>query len=284
MAIGHQTAGENVTLNEGLGFKFSLPLPPLDKLVSTLTLGADYKNYQSESANADIFYELVSDDQQWFGSQVWQCAFHAADGSEAGGVLFSLECGLSGSVPDTLGTTFFNAQANFNVLQIFSQEDTEVTTTVVTPTGTNAVTTTKTVHDHSFSSVAYTTNARPHYVTLQLGANRIQTIYKDWSVKLHADGQWADGPLFSNEQYAMGGTAGVRGYQDGQAYGDTGWRFSIEPQTPLMNVGRVGNEGHAQPCWVRASVFLDYGRIYLLDPATARRQRSSRRFVARVGP
>ena len=43
-----------------------------------------------------------------------------------------------------------------------------------------------------------------------------------------------NGPLFSNEQYAMGGTAGVRGYQDGQAYGDTGWRFSIEPQTPLM--------------------------------------------------
>jgi len=101
-------------------------------------------------------------------------------------------------------------------------------------------------------------------VTLQLGANRIQTIYKDWSVKFHADGQWADGALISNEQYAMGGTAGVRGYQDGQAYGDTGWRFSIEPQTPLMNIGRVGNEGHEEPCWVRASVFLDYGRIYLL--------------------
>ena len=44
LALGHQTAGENLTLNEGLGFKLSLPLPPLDKLVSTLTFGADYKN------------------------------------------------------------------------------------------------------------------------------------------------------------------------------------------------------------------------------------------------
>jgi hemolysin activation/secretion protein len=167
-------------------------------------------------------------------------------------------------VPDTLGTTIYNAQANFNVFQIFSEENIQVTTTNVTTTKTNVVTTTKTIHDHSFSSVAYTTNARSHYVTLQLGANRIQTIYKDWSVKLHADGQWADGPLFSNEQYAMGGTAGVRGYQDGQAYGDTGWRLSIEPQTPLFNIGMVGNEGHEQPCWVRGSVFLDYGRIYLL--------------------
>ena len=41
---------------------------------------------------------------------------------------------------------------------------------------------------------------------------------------LSANGQWADGPLISNEQFAMGGLAGVRGYVDGQAYGDKGWR------------------------------------------------------------
>ena len=153
-----------------------------------------------------------------------------------------LNVGLSASAPDTLGTTFFNAQANFNLPDVFPNDT-----------------------DANFSRASYTTNARAAYVTLQAGANRIQTIYKDWSVKLHADGQWADGALISNEQYAMGGTAGVRGYQDGQAYGDTGWRFSIEPQTPLVNIGMIGNEGHEEPCWVRGSVFLDYGRIYLLE-------------------
>jgi hemolysin activation/secretion protein/AraC-like DNA-binding protein len=275
VSIGHQTAGENVTLNEGLGFKLSLPLPPWDKLVSTLTLGGDYKNYQSGSANADLFFELVSETNNGSAVKYGNVLATLQTLRKPEVYYFPLNAGLNGSVPDALGTTFYNAQANFNVIPIFSQEDAEVTTTVITPTETNAVTTTKTVHGHSFSSVAYTTNARPHYVTLQLGANRIQTIYKDWSVKLHADGQWADGPLFSNEQFAMGGTAGVRGYQDGQAYGDTGWRFSIEPQTPLMNIGRVGIEGHEQPCWVRASVFLDYGRIYLLarpPPGSASRE------------
>jgi len=68
--------------------------------------------------------------------------------------------------------------------------------------------------------------------------------------------------LFSNEQFAMGGTTGVRGYTDGEAYGDTGWRFSIEPQTPLINIGTIGNEGHKEECWIRSSVFMDYGRIY----------------------
>ena len=265
-AIGSQTAGENVTLNEGLGFKFSLPLPALDKLASTLTFGADYKKYQANSINANIFYALTSTTNNGSAYKFGDVLYTLQSVRPTAVDYFPLNVGWNGSLPDTLGTTFFNAQANFNILPIFSEETTEVTTTNVTATGTNVVTTTKTIHDHSFSSVAYTTNAHPHYVTLQLGANRIQTIYKDWSVKFHADGQWADGPLISNEQYAMGGTAGVRGYQDGQAYGDTGWRFSIEPQTPLFNIGMVGNEGHEEPCWVRASVFLDYGRIYLLAP------------------
>jgi hemolysin activation/secretion protein len=59
----------------------------------------------------------------------------------------------------------------------------------------------------------------------------------------------------------MGGTAGVRGYQDGQAYGDTGWRLSIEPQTPLVNIGMVDGD---VPFWFRASLFMDYGHLYLL--------------------
>ena len=263
-AIGSQTAGENVTLNEGLGFKFSLPLPALDKLASTFSFGADYKKYQANSINANIFYALTSTTNNGSAYKFGDVLYTLQSVRPTAVEYFPLNVGWNGSMPDTLGTTFFNAQANFNFLPVFSEENTQVTTTNITTTETNVVTTTKTIHDHSFSSVAYTTNARPHYVTLQLGANRIQTIYKDWSVKFHADGQWADGALISNEQYAMGGTAGVRGYQDGQAYGDTGWRFSIEPQTPLMNIGRVGNEGHEEPCWVRASVFLDYGRIYLL--------------------
>jgi hemolysin activation/secretion protein len=95
-----------------------------------------------------------------------------------------------------------------------------------------------------------------------MGADRQQRIYKDWNVKLHADGQWANGQLFSNEQYAQGGLSGVRGYQDGFAYGDAGWRVSIEPQTPMMQIGDVDGD---TPFWIRASVFMDFGQALLLD-------------------
>ena len=269
VSLGHQGAGENVTLNEGLGFRLSLPLPAMGKLVSTLSFGGDYKHYKSGSANADIFYELISTTNNGSAVKYGNVLYTMQTVQHPTVDYFPLNVGWNGSLPDSLGTTFLNALANFNIFPVFSEGYIQVTTTNYTPgtngvVTTNVVTTTKSARGNSFSSVAYTTNARPNYVTLRLGADRVQTIYKDWSVKLHADGQWANGPLFSNEQYAMGGTAGVRGYQDGQAYGDTGWRCSIEPQTPLINIGMVGNEGHEEPCWVRASVFLDYGRIYLL--------------------
>jgi len=269
LALGHQTAGENTTLNQGLGFKFSLPLPSLGKMVSRLTFGADAKFYNTESANADIFYQLISTTNNGSALKFGHVLQTIQQPIRKSAVdYFPLNIGWSGSIPDASGTTFFNSQANFNFLPIYSEEDRVVTTTNIS--GTNVVTSTsvKTIHDHSFASTAYTTNAHSHYVTLQLGMDRVQVIYKDWSVKLHADGQWADGPLLSNEQYAMGGSASVRGYQDGQAYGDAGWRFSIEPQTPLFNIGTFGNEGQTEPCWVRGSVFLDYGRIYLLAQPT----------------
>jgi len=262
LSIVTNSAGDNVTLNEDLGAKLTLPLPQLGKITASLSFGADFKRYQQASYNTnENAFETQYYDQQGglhvddFAAPQPQTAIHSALD------YFPLNIGLNGSVPDGFGTTFFNAQANFNILPIFSEETKSTYITNITATATNVVTQTGNAYGHSFSDIGYA-NARNHYVTLQFGADRVQTIYKNWSVKLHADGQWANGALFSNEQYAMGGMAGVRGYTDGQAYGDTGWRFSIEPQTPLVNIGMVDGD---VPFWVRASVFMDYGQLYLLD-------------------
>jgi hemolysin activation/secretion protein len=64
----------------------------------------------------------------------------------------------------------------------------------------------------------------------------------------------------------MGGVTGVRGYTDGENYGDTGWRVMLEPRTPLVNIGMVDGD---IPFWVRASVFMDYGETYLLQKISA---------------
>jgi hemolysin activation/secretion protein/AraC-like DNA-binding protein len=244
--ITTNSAGQNVTLNEDIGLKFSMPLPQIGNFSSTLSLGADFKRYRQVSYNTnENFFILQQPDSSVPGgiaTTISPSPQPILPPGETGVDYFPLNVGLSGSMPDSLGTTYFNSQANFNVLPYFSG-------------------------DKDFAAAAHSARVRANYVTLQLGADRVQSLYKDWTVKLHADGQWADGPLLSNEQFAMGGSGGVRGYLDGEAYGDTGWRMSIEPQTPLVNIGMVDGD---VPFWLRSSVFMDYGEIYsLAQPGTS---------------
>src|SRR5581483_12109660 len=113
-----------------------------------------------------------------------------------------------------------------------------------------------------FKSLAGSEKANGNYYLVQAGLTREQNLLADWGLRLHADGQWANQPLISNEQFALGGFAGVRGHRDGEEYCDTGWRVQFEPHTPVYTVGVVNKV----PVTARLFAFLDYGRRYLLDP------------------
>ena len=80
---------------------------------------------------------------------------------------------------------------------------------------------------------------------------------------IRADGQWASEPLISTEQFGIGGVNSVRGYHEGEVFGDTGWHMSLEQKTPPHIVGMVHG---SQPLTVRGSVYMDYAEAYLLDP------------------
>jgi hemolysin activation/secretion protein/AraC-like DNA-binding protein len=241
ITILSQDSGDNLTMNQGLGGKLSIPLPQIAGISSTLSIGLDYKGYSQVSFNTNNFLvtEVITN-----GAGQPQNISTLVSSPQPTRITdlqyLPLNIGLTASVPDPFGTTFFNTTVNFNPLGIYST-------------------------DGQFAQASYSTNARANYVTVQPGMTRDQTIYKEWTVRLHADGQWASCPLFSNEQFGMGGTAGVRGYLNGEAYGDDGWRVMIEPRTPQVSIGMAGNEGDAVPVWVRGSVFTDYGEIYDID-------------------
>jgi hemolysin activation/secretion protein len=69
--------------------------------------------------------------------------------------------------------------------------------------------------------------------------------------------------LISNEQFGIGGVNSVRGYHEGEEFGDTGWHLSLEQQTPPHLVGMVHGD---IPLTLRGSVYMDYATAYLLDP------------------
>jgi hemolysin activation/secretion protein len=245
LSIATNSAGENITLNVDLGVKLVVPLPPLGKLSATFSLGADFKRFQQTSYNTNENFLTTEYINQQGNLVVNKLAAPQPLATSYTTLNYlPLNAGLSGSLADKLGTTFFNANANFNVMPGFSD-------------------------GADFAKVSYAgAKAHANYVTVQLGADRVQTLHKDWSVKLHADGQWANTALIGDEQYSLGGTPGVRGYQYGAAYGDTGWRVTVEPQLPPIDLGMFGNEGDEESSWLRGSVFMDYGKTYLLESSS----------------
>jgi hemolysin activation/secretion protein len=243
LTIDSQDSGQNVTLNEGIGGKLSFPLPQVENISSTFLLGYDFKRYQAVSYNTNNFFaSTVITNADGSLTNISSTVSSPQPPHYSSVEYFPLNVGVTASRPDPYGNTTFNVQLNYNISAIGSLPQLAYSAAV---TGTNA---------HN--------GAKNNYYTVQSGMSREQRIYKDWTVMMHADGQWASCPLFSNEQFAMGGTAGVRGYPSGDQYGDTGWRVSIEPRTPMVNIGMVDGD---QPFWVRGYVFMDYGQLYWLQ-------------------
>jgi hemolysin activation/secretion protein len=149
-----------------------------------------------------------------------------------------------GSIADTNGTTSFNINNTFNWRGFFDNRD----DFRAVYGGTNVV---------GFKKVTGT------FYAGNFGLTRDQNLGQDWSLHLHADGQYATEPLITNEQFGSGGNAGVRGYRDGQVYSDTGWRVQFEPRTPLWNLGNVDG---TVPMYARLFAFMDYGQGYLFEP------------------
>jgi hemolysin activation/secretion protein/AraC-like DNA-binding protein len=254
LTITRQDAGQNLSLNEGIGGKLSLPLPSVGNLSSTLLVGFDMKRYQNASFNTNIFTATTYITNSDGSVSTISSSVPSAQKPHYSEIdYYPVNLGILCTLPDPWGTTVFNAQANYNLGVSGGHFG-----GVVVQSGTNGV---------LMPGVSYSTNAQRNYFYVTAGASREQRIYKDWTMLLRADGQWTDRPLFSNEQFAIGGNSGVRGYSDGQSYGDTGWRVSAEPRTPLVNIGMVDGD---IPFWVRASVFMDFGQTYLVERSLAR--------------
>jgi hemolysin activation/secretion protein len=124
----------------------------------------------------------------------------------------------------------------------------------------------------AFQAVAGSAKAGGNFTTIQSGFSRQQILPKDWSLLLRASGQWTSRPLIGNEQFALGGTSGVRGYQDGESYGDTGWRTSFDVRAPAYNIGFFPTENGDVSAKLRPSWFVDYGEVYGLATGLAIRQ------------
>jgi hemolysin activation/secretion protein len=243
--ITQQTAQHTPTINDDAGTRLTVPLREFLGINSSVQAGFDYKSYSAETYSTNLtYFNLYAIDS--FGNRILVTNQTIRLPSTTDNQLFYLPLSLrwAGTRPDKTGSTSFSVSENIFLQALASARS-------------------------DFQAVAGSPHAGGNYTTINASLARLQNLPGSWSALFNANGQWASEPLISNEQFALGGLSGVRGYQAGESYGDTGWRTQFDLRAPPVNVGYFPTQDGEVPAYLRCSVFMDYGEVYHLDSTLA---------------
>jgi len=265
---------QDLTVNNDLGFCLSAPLPATADFHSGLSGGLDFKTFELTSAKTNVFV-LNGTEIDYVGnfSNSVVSTFNSPVPFTVNHLEYlPLSLHYDGGWKDALGLASFGLGASGNAwfygdTTISSSSVVDLTRTnssgVIT---TNSSTRPKITSYHGVQSLQQITGSKEssgHWVVLNPSFSHTFQFVTNWVTTVRADGQWASEPLISNEQFGAGGVNSVRGYHEGEVFGDTGWHISLEQQTPTYVVGTV--YGHT-PLTVSGTVYMDFARTYLLDP------------------
>jgi len=240
--ITSQSAEHDLTVTENLGAKYNIPLREWAGIRSSLSFGIDFKNFRATGFSTNLSYFATPITNNGVASST---NFTVALPSNTHHDLSyePLSFGWSGDRADKWGSWNFDYGQNIFLAPLASART-------------------------NFQSTAGTSAAGGTYASFSLGVSREEKLPDNWSLLMRSSGHWATAPLISNEQFPLGGTAGVRGYQEGENYSDAGWRLSLDLRAPPHQVGAFPVTGGSVPAFARPSIFMDYGDGYQLDRQT----------------
>jgi hemolysin activation/secretion protein len=112
-------------------------------------------------------------------------------------------------------------------------------------------------------------NARGNFFVYKWDVQRTQALWKSWSLVGRFDGQIADQPLVSNEEFSAGGANTVRGYLESEQIADNGFHGSLELRGPSL-WSRKDDSGGLEP-----HLFVEGAHLTLRDPLPAQQSHFS---------
>jgi len=221
------TVGSTGVLGKGWSVTFAAVAP-----LGTLSLfnEGDYFHYLQFSGAYKRFTNVVS---QTSAATTGSGTTTTADTAPI--TYYPLSVGYNGSWHDTLDQVGFGLSANFAFRHLGSNQ---------------------TGYDYTRFG------ADGNWFYLKGNASWLRNL--PWGFDLYAagSGQFANGPLISNEQFSLGGDGSVRGYLQSEGLGDKGVQGTFEVRGPNL-------AAYAHQDWfneLRLVAFLDGGRTWLADP------------------
>lgn len=241
LTIVSQDSGQNLSVNESAGFRLNVPLAlaRTDSRRLSLSAGIDARHFglQSFNTNNFIITTVVTNAQ---GSQTIESRVASPQPVRGNRIDY---------LPLTASIDFSNADRTGN-----SSASLAVSGNVIGDA-------------RNVADLAYSRDADAAFAKVQLHLARDQRLGGGWSLLTRASGQVATGPLLGIEQFSLGGLQSVRGYMEGDEFGDHGWFGSLELRTPFLEQ-RVPVGSEFAPTWVRAIAFTDAGQRFLDDAST----------------
>jgi hemolysin activation/secretion protein len=238
LSIVEDDVQQDLTVNNDLGARLSLPFAPIGIFQSTVSAGLDYKSYHLNSAKTNNFlFSIITLDVNGNPNPPVTSTVSSPVPTTARDLDYMpVSIRWDGNERDNYGATSLGLGSSANFW--FS--------------GTTS----------NLQGITGSSRSTGRWMAFAASAAREQLVYTNCPLALRLDGQVASEPLISSEQFGNGGVAGVRGYREGEVFGDSGWRITTEQKTPPLVIGLAYGK---TPLTVRGSFFMDYGETYLLD-------------------
>jgi hypothetical protein len=241
--VSRQDVQQDITINEDVGFRLSEPVGATASFRSTLSGGLDYKTYSLESAKTNnfSFTEITVNADGSVNPPIVSTVASPVPTTHLPLDYVPLSLRYDANLRDNWGMTFFGLGFTVNTWFNSTREN--------------------------LQKITGSTESLGNWVTLTPSISHDFNIHKNWVLTLRADGQWANEPLISTERYGLGGVNNIRGYREGEIFGDTGWHVGFEQKTPTHVIGIAYDKA---PMTIRGSLYMDYGQAYLIDGVPAR--------------
>lgn len=244
LQVSDKVFNQTFSKNDGLGLRLQRPFEIGWATSLFAALGVDFKRYASHSLQNEVFQAtlFVPPTPQTDPPTFTQFASPPTSTMRVVDTTVNylpFSATLDFSRPDRYGSFDLLLSQSFNVSSLLASPKT-------------------------FQAATGNAESTGNFLITTMALTREQKLVDDIYVRLRADGQWANEPLLNTEQFSLGGQAGPRGYRDGAAYFDRGWRVMLEPHTTLFDIGMVDG---TNPMLVRLGIFTDYARGYYIAPA-----------------